>query len=146
VIFRAMTDPLNSENPSKPDATTAPKDRSVGYLVLSLFAVVLVTMVSVFATIPRKASNANTPAAAVQPTATELAIQQDLKASKQKMADQIRELKETLASDQAERKRLSDAVAALSSKLELLQQSFARVQEAPPAQPADPAKRNRGSR
>jgi uncharacterized protein HemX len=140
-----MTDPLNSESPSKPAATTAPKDRSVGVLVLALFAVVLVTMLSVFATIPRKAPTANAPAV-IQPTATELAIQQDLKASKQKIADQIRELKETLASDQAERKRLSDAVAALSSKLEILQQSFARVQEAPPVQPADPAKRNRGSR
>ena len=141
-----MTDPSNSESRSQPGATTAPKDRSAGYLVLSLFAIVLVTMVSVFATIPRKASNANAPAAVVQPTATELALRQDLKASEQKMADQIRELKETLASDQAERKRLSNAVAALSSKLEILQQSFARVQEAPPAQTAEPARRNRGSR
>ena len=90
--------------------------------------------------------SANVPAAVVQPTATELAIQQDLNASRQKIADQIRELKETLASGQAERKRLSDAVAALSTRLESLQQSFARIQEAPAVQPADPAKRNRGSR
>jgi uncharacterized protein HemX len=141
-----MTDPLSSESLSKPDATTASKLRSPGFLVLFSFAVVLVTMLSVFATIPREVSSANVPAAVVQPTATEQAIQQDLKASNQKMADQIRELKETLASDQSERKRLSDAVAALNSKLELLQQSFARVQEAPPVQPVDPAKRNRGSR
>jgi uncharacterized protein HemX len=141
-----MTDPLSSESPSKPHATTASKLRSPRFLVLFSFAVVLVTMLSVFATIPRKVYSANVLAAVVQPTAAEQAIQQDLKASKQKMADQIRELKETLASDQAERKRLSDAVAALNSKLELLQQSFARVQEAPPVQPVDPAKRNRGSR
>jgi siderophore synthetase component len=139
-----MTDPLNSESPSKPGAT-ASKLRSPGFLAVFSFAVILVTMLSVFATIPRKTSNANAPAA-VEPTAIELAIQQDLKASKQKIADQLRELKETLASGQAERKRLSDAVAALSSKLELLQQSFARVQEAPPVQPSDPAKRNRGNR
>jgi uncharacterized protein HemX len=140
-----MTDPLNSESSFKPDATTASKLRSPGFLVLFSFAVVLVTMLSVFATIPRKASDANAPAT-IQPTATELAIQQDLNASKQKMADQIRELKEALASSQAERKRLSDAVAALSTKIETLQQSFARIQEAPPVQPPDPAKRNRGSR
>jgi uncharacterized protein HemX len=146
VIFRVMTDPANSDSPSKPDATTASKLRSPGFLVLFSFAVILVTMLSVFATIPRKAANANAPAAIVQPTATELAIQQDLNASKQKMADQIRELKEALATSQTERKRLSDAIAALSSKLENLQQSFARIQEAPPVQPFDPAKRNRGNR
>jgi hypothetical protein len=146
VIFRAMTDPLNGESLPKPNAATASKLRSPGFLVLFSFAVILVTMLSVFATIPRKASNANAPAAVIQPTATELAIQQDLNATRQKMADQIRELKETLASGQAERKRLSDAVAALSTRLESLQQSFARIQEAPPVQPADPAKRNRGNR
>ena len=140
-----MTDPLNSESPSKPDAATASKLRSPGFLVVFSFAVILVTMLSVFATIPRKTANANVPAP-VQPTAIELAIQQDLNVSKQKMADQIRELKEALAASQTERKRLSDAVAALGSKLDNLQQSFARSQEAPPAPPADPAKRNRGSR
>jgi hypothetical protein len=140
-----MTDPLNSESFSKPNTATTSKLRSPGFLVVFSFAVILVTMLSVFATIPRKPANANAPAPA-QPTATELAIQQDLNASKQKMAEQIRELKEALATSQTERKRLSDAVAALSSKLELLQQSFARVQEAPPVPPADPAKRNRGSR
>ncbi|WP_213742705.1 hypothetical protein [Bradyrhizobium sp. dw_411] len=141
-----MTDPLNSESFSKPHAAKASKLRSPGFLAVFSFAVILVTMLSVFATIPRKTASANAPAAIVQPTATELAIQQDLNASKQKMADQIRELKEALATSQTERKRLSDAVAALGSKLENLQQSFARSQEAPPAQPADPAKRNRGNR
>jgi uncharacterized protein HemX len=140
-----MTDPLNSENPSQPNAATASKLRSPGFLAVFAFAVILVTMLSVFATIPRKTASANAPAP-VQPTAIELAIQQDLNASKQKMADQIRELREALATSQTERKRLSDAVAALGSKLELLQQSFARAQEPPPAQPADPAKRNRGNR
>ncbi len=116
-----MTDPLNSESFSKPNATTASKLRSPGFLVLFSFAVILVTMLSVFATIPRKTASANVPAP-VQPTATELAIQQDLNASKQKMADQIRELREALATSQAERKRLSDAVAALSGKFENLKQ------------------------
>ena len=141
-----MTDPANSDSPSKPGAGTASKLRSPGFLVVFSFAVILVTMLSVFATIPRKTANANAPAAIVQPTATELAIQHDLNASKQKMADQIRELKEALATSQTERKRLSDAIAALSNKLENLQQSFARIQEAPPVQPSDPAKRNRGNR
>jgi hypothetical protein len=140
-----MTDPLNSESPSNQKAATASKLRSPGFLVVFSFAVILVTMLSVFATIPRKTASANAPVP-VQPTATELAIQQDLNASKQKMADQIRELKEALAISQTERKRLSDAVAALGSKLENLQQSFARSQEALPAQPSDPAKRNRSNR
>ena len=141
-----MTDPSNSESRSQPDTTTAPRDRSVGVLVLSLFAVVLVTMLCVFATIPRKGPAANSPAAAIQPTATEQAIRKDVEASRQQFADQLRDIRQTLASDQAESKRLSDAVTALSNKLETLQKSFARVQEAPIAQPADPAKRNRGSR
>jgi hypothetical protein len=140
-----MTDPLNSESPSSPKAATTSRLRSPGFLVVFSFAVILVTMLSVFATIPRKTASANAPVP-VQPTATELAIQQDLNASKQKMADQIRELKEALATSQTERKRLSDAVTALGSKLENLQQSFARSQEAPPVQPADPAKRSRSNR
>ena len=115
-------------------------------VLLSLFAVVAVTMLCVFATIPRKGPQANSPAAVIAPTATEQAIRKDVTSSTQQFADQLREIKQTLASDQDERKRLSDAVTALSNKLEALQKSFARAQEAPVAQPADPAKRNRGSR
>ena len=141
-----MTDPSNSEGPSRPDVTTARKQHSTSFLVLSLFAVVVVTMLGVFATIPLKKPEANSPAAAIAPTATEQALRKDLTSFTQQFADQLREIKQTLASDQDERKRLSDAVTALSNKLEALQKSFARAQEAPVAQPADPAKRNRGSR
>ncbi len=141
-----MADSSNSESPSKPDVTTARKEHSPSFLVLSLFAVVVVTMLCVFATIPLKRPQANSPAAAIAPTATEQAIQKDVKSLTQQFADQLREIRQTLASDQDERKRLSDAVAALGNKLEALQKSFARAQEAPVAQPADPAKRNRGIR
>jgi hypothetical protein len=141
-----MADPSNSESPSHPDVTTARKERSPSFLVLSLFAVVVVTMLGVFATIPLKRPQANSPVAAIVPTATEQALRKDVTSFTQQFADQLREIKRTLASEQDERKRLSDAVIALNNKLEALQKSFARAQEAPVAQPADPAKRNHGSR
>ena len=82
----------------------------------------------------------------------------DLQTTEQKIAGQLQSLQETFASnqaetkqalsaEQAESKRLSDQVNALSGKLDALQQSFASAQrqsspafsEPPPA----PAKRRR---
>lgn len=77
----------------------------------------------------------------------------DLQTSQQKIAGQLQsvltsnqaETKQTLLAEQAETKRLSDQVTALSGKLDALQQSFARVQQQPsPASsesPRPPAKR-----
>jgi septal ring factor EnvC (AmiA/AmiB activator) len=71
----------------------------------------------------------------------------DLQTSQQKIAGQLQSLQETLASNQAETKRLADQVTALSGKLDALQQSFASAQrQSSPASsepPPAPAKRRR---
>jgi uncharacterized protein HemX len=62
----------------------------------------------------------------------------------QRITGQLQSVQQTLASEQAETKQLSDRVNALSSKLDVLQQSFASVQQQPsPALPPAPAKRRR---
>jgi septal ring factor EnvC (AmiA/AmiB activator) len=71
----------------------------------------------------------------------------DLQTSQQKIAGQLQSLQETLASNQAETKRLADQVTTLSGKLDALQQSFASAQrQSSPASsepPPAPAKRRR---
>jgi uncharacterized protein HemX len=134
-----MSDPSCYDTLPRP--TTGPrKEYLSASLVLKLIAVVLVAILGVYETIPRRE-----PPKAHTATATEQAIQ-ELKMSKQQVADQLQEIQQKLASEQAERKRLSDAVIALSNKLEALQQSFARVQDVPVAPPTEPAKRSRGNR
>src|SRR5438105_15202511 len=49
----------------------------------------------------------------------------DLQSTQQKIADQLQSTQQTLTSEQAETKRLSDQVTALSGKLDAVQQSFA---------------------
>jgi uncharacterized protein HemX len=134
-----MSDPSSDDVPPRPTAGLG-KEYLSASLVLKLIAVVLVAVLGVYETIPGRE-----PPKARIPTATEQAIQ-DLKSSKQQVADQLQEIQQNLASEQAERKRLSEAVTALSNRLEALQQSFARVQEAPVAPPTEPAKRSRGNR
>jgi septal ring factor EnvC (AmiA/AmiB activator) len=70
-----------------------------------------------------------------------------LQTTDEKVAGQLQSVQQTLASNQADAKRLSEQVTALSGKLDALQQSFASAQrqsspaatESPPA----PAKRRR---
>jgi TolA-binding protein len=70
-----------------------------------------------------------------------------LQTTDEKVAGQVQSVQQTLASNQADAKRLSDQVTALSGKLDALQQSFASAQrQSSPAatepSPA-PAKRRR---
>ena len=71
----------------------------------------------------------------------------DLQNTQQNIAGQLQSVQQTLASNQAETKRLSDQVTALSGKFDALQQSFAHVQQqsspAPSEPPPAPAKRKR---
>jgi septal ring factor EnvC (AmiA/AmiB activator) len=106
------------------------KRRSPVLIVLSLFAVVLVAMLGVYATIPLKQYKATAP----PPDPTAQAIH-DLQTSQQQAADQLKTLQQTVSSDRAEMKRLSDEVTALTGTIEGLQQSFASAQQTPAVQP-----------
>jgi septal ring factor EnvC (AmiA/AmiB activator) len=111
--------------------------------VLLLIAVAAAAIVGVLASIPMKQTRVT-----ATPDATSLAIR-DLQASQQQVVHQLKALQETLSSDRADVKRLSDGVAALSAKLEALQQSFASApqQISPPlASPPAPAGQKRGAR
>ncbi len=62
----------------------------------------------------------------------------------QRITGQLQSVQQTLASEQAETKQLSDKVTVLGSKLDALQQAFASVQQQPsPTPPPAPAKRRR---
>jgi Tfp pilus assembly protein PilO len=130
-------------------------------LVLALLAVVLVVVCGVYETIPQKGAEADS-----QPTTAEafrelkssqqLAVDQlqaalaqaveDLKSSQQHAVNQLTALQQTRSFDQAETKRLSEEITALSNKLDVLQQSFARVQQSPSAQLTEPARQSRRTR
>ena len=116
------------------------KGRSPVLIVLSLFAVVLVAMLGVYATIPLKQYKATAP----PPDPTAQAIH-DLQTSQQQASDQLKTLQQTVSSDRAEMKRLSDDVTALSAKIEVLQQSFASTQQAPAVQPTEPPRQKRAT-
>ena len=106
-------------------------------------AIAVAAIVGVLATIPIKQN----PVTAA-PDATSIAIH-DLQASQQQVADRLKALQETVSSDRADVKRLSDEVAALSAKLEALQQSFASVPQqtsTPSAPPPAPTGQKRGAR
>jgi uncharacterized protein HemX len=100
-------------------------------LVLMLIAVALAAIVGVYASIPMKQNQT-----ATAPDPTSLAIS-DLQTSQRKAVDQLKALEETVSSDRAEMKRLSDQVSALTGKLEALQQSFAGAPQAPVLQPTE---------
>jgi hypothetical protein len=76
------------------------KGRSPVLIVLSLFAVVLVAMLGVYATIPLKQYKATAP----PPDPTAQAIH-DLQTSQQQASDQLKTLQQTVSSDRAERRR-----------------------------------------
>jgi chromosome segregation ATPase len=81
---------------------------------------------------PAKAPPANETAQAIR----------DLQTSQQQAVDQLKALQQTVSSDQADIRRLSEEVSALTGKLEALQQSSARGQRAPATKPA---KQKRGA-
>jgi uncharacterized coiled-coil protein SlyX len=112
-------------------------------IVLVLTAVAVSAIIGVLATIPTK-QNRITAA----PDATSLAIR-DLQASQQQVVDQLKALQETVSTDRADVKRLSEEVATLSAKLEAIQQSFASAHQQtspPPAPPPAPTVQKRGGR
>jgi uncharacterized coiled-coil protein SlyX len=108
--------------------------------VLTLLAVAVIVPLGVYETIPVKQHMAVAPPP-LPPDPTAQAIH-DLGASLQQAVSQLRALQQTVSSDRAEIKRLSDDVTALTSKLEALQQSFASAQ-APALQSTEPAKQKR---
>jgi uncharacterized coiled-coil protein SlyX len=97
----------------------------------------------VYETIPVKQHKATAPPPP-PPDPTAQAIH-DLQASLQQAVSQLRALQQTVSSDRAEIKRLSDDVTALTGKLEALQQSFASAQQAPAVQPTEPPRQKRAT-
>jgi septal ring factor EnvC (AmiA/AmiB activator) len=121
--------------PSDFDVTTATARRAalgrgglVAALVLGLvLGGALTGLWLVYGSAPPNASNETTQAI------------KDLQATDQRIAGQLQSVQQTLASEQAETKRLSDQVTALSGKLDALQQSFASAQQRSSPAPSEPA-------
>jgi septal ring factor EnvC (AmiA/AmiB activator) len=114
--------------------------RSPAFILLSVLALFFVLVLGIYLTIPVK--EFKTPA----PDPTTQAIH-DLQTSLQQAIDQLKVLQQTVSSDQAENKRLSDQVNALAGKLEALQQAFSSAQRAPAAAlPIEPPPPKRGVR
>jgi uncharacterized protein HemX len=109
--------------------------------VLTLLAVALVIPLGVYETIPVKQRETTAPP---PPDPTVQAIH-DLGASLQQAVSQLRALQQTVSSDRAEIKRLSDDVTALTGKLEALQQSLTSAQQAPAVQPTEPPRQKRAT-
>ena len=112
--------------------------------ILTLLAVALIVPLGVYETIPVKQHNVTAPPPPPPPDPTAQAIH-DLQASLQQAVSQLRALQQTVSSDRAEIKRLSDDVTALTDKLEALQQSFASAQQAPGVQPTEPPRQKRAT-
>jgi uncharacterized protein HemX len=104
----------------------AARSRSPVSVLLSVLALLLVLVLGIYLTIPAKEYKAPAP----DPTTQAI---HDLHTSLQQVVVQVKALQQTVASDQAEKKRLSDQVIALSGKFESLQQSVASAQRAPAA-------------
>src|ERR1022692_2955873 len=117
-----MDDQSRFEGPPGPDRHS----RRGRIFVLTLLAVALIVPLGVYETIPVKQHKATAP----PPDPTAQAIH-GLQTSLQQAVDQLKALQQTVSSDQAESKRLSDQVNALSNKLGALQQSFASAPQAP---------------
>jgi uncharacterized protein HemX len=132
-----MDDQSRFERPRGPDR----HPRRARILVLTLLAVALVVPLGVYETIPVKLHKATAPTTAQAIHA--------LQTSQQQAADQLKALQQTVSSDRAEMKRLSDDVTALIGKLEALQQSFASAQQAPAVpptvQPTEPPRQKRAT-
>ena len=112
-------------------------NRHLPIVVLALVAVALLAILGVYASISAKAPPANETAQALR----------DMQTSQQRAEDQLKALQQTVSSDQAEIRRLSEEVTALTGKLAALQQSVARAQRTPaPLPPTEPAKQKSGAR
>jgi uncharacterized protein YoxC len=110
----------------------------LGKIALGLIAVALAAILGVYESIPVKQHHAAAAAAAAPDPITQ-AIR-DLQTSQQLTIDQLKALQQTVSSDQAEMRRLSEEVTGLSRKLEALQKSFASAQQAPIVEPTEPAR------
>jgi hypothetical protein len=121
-----MVDQSRFERPLGPDRHS----RRARILVLTLLAIALVVPLGIYETIPVKRHEVIPPAP--DPTAHAIRV---LQTSQQQVADQLKVLPQTVSSDRADMKRLSDDVTALTGKLGALQQSYATVQQAPAVQP-----------
>ncbi len=134
--------PEQSNYPRSARLDDQPRNRRLSIVVFALIAVALLAILGVYESIPVAERRANPPPA----NETAKAVH-DLQTSQQRAADQLKALQQTVSSDQAELRRLSEEVTALAGKLEALQQSFASAQRAPePLQPTEPAKQKRGAR
>ena len=134
-----MGDQSSVERPPGPDRHS----RRGRIFVLTLLAVALIVPLGVYETIPVKQHKATaSPPPPPDPTAQAI---HDLQASLQQAVSQLRALQQTVSSDRAEIKRLSDDVSALTGKLEALQQSFASAQQAPAVQPTEPPRQKRAT-
>jgi septal ring factor EnvC (AmiA/AmiB activator) len=132
---------LNDASPSGSDSA-ARKGRSPAFVALSSLAIVLLVVLGVYETIPAKQHEVSAP-----PDPIAQAIH-DLQTSQRQAVDQLKALQETVSSDRAEVKRLSDELTALNAKLDALQQSFASAKQQPSAavQPIEPARPKRWTR
>ena len=131
-----MGDQSRFEGPPRPDRHS-PRAR---IFVLTLLAFALIVPLGVYETIPVMQHKATAPL----PDPTAQAIH-DLQTSQQQAASQLTILQQTLSSDRAEIKRLSDDFTALTGKLEALQQSLTSVQQAPAVQPTEPPRQKRAT-
>ena len=107
----------------------------------------LMALWGIYGSVPPEPPEADVAANASNETAqavkdlqtTEQKIVGQLQSLQQAIASNQAETKQTLAAEQAETKRLSDQVAALSGKLDALQQSFAGVQQQASPAPSEPS-------
>ena len=138
------------------DSNAAPaRVRTGGFLVLVALILGLIlggglmALWGIYGSAPPKQPQADVAANPSNETAQAIkdlqATQQNIVGElEQRITGQFQSVQQTLASEQAETKQLSDKVTVLSSKLDALQQSFASVQQQPsPAPPPAPAKRRR---
>lgn len=135
-----MDDQSRSERPPGPNR----RSRSGRVFVLTLLAVALIVPLGVYETIPVKQHKPTAPPPPPPPDPSAQAIH-DLQTFLQQAVGQLGALQQTVSSDRAEVKRLSDEVRALSAKIEVLQRSFASTQQIPAVQPTEPPKQKRAT-
>ena len=127
------------------DGNAAPaRTRTSGFLVALIVGLIvgggLMALWEIYGSAPVKQPKADIAANASNETAQAIkdlqATQQNIVGQlEQEIAGQLQSLQQTVASEQAETKQLSDKVTVLSSKLDTLQQSFASAQQQPSAAP-----------
>jgi uncharacterized coiled-coil protein SlyX len=136
------------------DSNAAPaRARNSGFLVALILGLVLggglMALWGIYGSAPPNQPQAdvaaNTPNETAQAIKDLQAAQQNIVGElEQRITVQLQSVQQTLASEQAETKQLSDKVTVLSSKLDALQQSFASAQQLPsPVPPPAAAKRRR---